>query len=94
MTTSLPNWEYYCEHTAKANAMVFSMPGIDVWFSYKTPIAFRASGCSLIVRQNDWKSTTGKHLSAIDGGDAAAKIERIPSKQFESMLEECMLSAT
>jgi len=60
-----------------------------IYFSYKTPIAFYTpSGhecAGLIVRQNDWSTTTGKHLNAIDGGNKAA---RIPGPQFEQLLSE------
>lgn len=42
--------------------------GVAVWFSYSTPVAIRRDGHDLIVRENVWGTTTGKHLNAIDGG--------------------------
>lgn len=67
-----------------ANAVVVSLPKIDIYFSYKTPVAFRAGG-KLVVRENDWGPTTGKHLNAIDGGDKAS---RVKSDVFEKLLAE------
>lgn len=35
----------------------------EVYFSYETPIAFRAVYGPLIVRENEWGPTTGEHLN-------------------------------
>jgi hypothetical protein len=56
-------------------------------FSYKTPIAF-AQGGRVVVRQNDWSTTTGKHLNAIDGGSSDAKKARLSTADFESAMSE------
>lgn len=56
-------------------------------FSYKTIIAF-AQGGRLVVRQNDWSNTTGKHLNLIDGGTPEAKKARMTSAEFESTMAE------
>ena len=65
------------------NETTLELPGITIWFSYETPIAFRAGGPH-VVRQNSWSTTTGKHLNRIDGGDKAS---RIPGPEFEALLE-------
>ena len=39
----------------------------------------------LFVRVNDWSTTTGKHLNAIDGGNKKA---RIAGDKFEAMLAQ------
>ena len=87
----LPSFETYCENTTPANALVFYMDGITVWFSYKTPVAFRIIGngnvAKRIVRVNTWGPTTGKHLNAIDGG---AKDDRIPGDAFEAQLQKAL----
>jgi hypothetical protein len=87
---TLPSFETYGNYSSGnygAHALVFSLPnGIDVYFSYKTPVAFRNNG-HVIVRQNDWGPTTGKHLNAIDGGDKDAKNRRLPGDQFETALQ-------
>jgi len=48
---------------------------VRVWFSYRTPVAFQVDGHSRVVRQNDWSTTTGKHLNWIDGGDKKSQVE-------------------
>ena len=91
----LPTFESYGNYSSSnygAHALVFYMPNITVWFSYKTPIAFRIFNDSnpnmakyglMKVRVNDWSTTTGRHLNAIDGGD---KKNRISGEQFEREL--------
>ena len=86
--TQLPSFETYCENTNPQNALVFYMDEITIWFSYKTPVAFREiGGPHTVVRKNDWGGTTGKHLNAIDGG---AKQDRIPSAAFEAQLQKAL----
>jgi len=47
----------------------------DVWFSYKTPIAFYTFTTGLVISENDWGPTTGKHLNSIDP-DKSKRIKR------------------
>lgn len=56
---------------------------VTVWFSYTTPIAFQTLGEPPVVRQNEWGSTTGKHLNRVDGGD---KKLRVSGSEFECQL--------
>ena len=89
MTKSLPCWICYGEYRDLkygAHALMFSLGPLDVYFSYKTPVAFRAPRTGLVVRQNDWGPTTGKHLNWIDGGDKSDKARRIPGPGFERQL--------
>jgi hypothetical protein len=58
-----------------------------VAFSYKTVIAFACGGV-VTVRQNDWSTTTGKHLNAIDGGSTEAKKARLSARDFENAMAE------
>ncbi len=58
---------------------------ITVWFSYKTPVAFSMPNGDLVIRQNDWGQTTGKHLNMLDKHQRYA---RIPGVEFESLLEK------
>ena len=50
----------------------------DVYFSYETPIAFQAVSGPLIVRENEWGPTTGKHLNYLNGD----KKSRISGDKF------------
>lgn len=62
---------------------------VTVWFSYQTPIAVASpvTNYRTVVRQNDWSSTTGKHLSFIDGGN---KADRVPGDVFQALLAEVL----
>jgi hypothetical protein len=59
---------------------------VSIWFSYKTPVAFSHLG-RRVVRQNDWSTTTGKHLNEIDGGTHG---NRVTGLEFEKLLAEAM----
>jgi hypothetical protein len=90
----LPRWQVYCTDTTEVNALAFDLGDIRVYFSYNTPIAFRyipktgtQTLSKTIVRENTWGPTTGKHMSAIDGGD---KKSRVSSSQFETLLQELL----
>ena len=66
------------------NETTLDLPGLRVWFSYETPVAFRSAETGRLVRENDWSTTTGKHLNRIDGGDRSS---RIPGDVFERELD-------
>lgn len=44
----------------------------ELFFSYETLVGFRTEGKTVVI-QNQWGSTTGKHLNHIDGGNKAAR---------------------
>jgi len=53
---------------------------LAVYYSYATPVAIK---CQLtntyFVAQNQWSSTTGKHLTWVDGGGAHKKTRLNPA---------------
>ena len=58
----------------KPNFTKINIGALTVWFSYETPIAFKnGTWSTLVVSENVWGPTTGKHLNYIDGGDKEAK---------------------
>lgn len=61
---------------------------LSMWFSYETMIAFQAPETGLVVHQNDWSTTTGKHLNEIDGGDYQAKNARLSGSEFAKKFQE------
>ncbi len=61
-------------------------PGFRLWFSYRTPVAFWVAGKGLTVRENDWGSTTGRHLAAIERAWEADGTIRISGEDFEARL--------
>ena len=54
---------------------------VTYWFSYRTCVAFHVQGYRVVVRENNWGPTTGKHLAHIDGGGEAKK-DRLSSDDF------------
>jgi hypothetical protein len=56
-----------------------------LYYSYQTVIAFYTDATGLVVSENCWNVTTGKHLNAIDGGNKKA---RLPRAEFEKRLAE------
>ena|SRR5690348_3870289 len=83
--SKLPSFNTYGNYSSEnygAHALVFTdADGNSFWFSYKTLVAFQRWNDSLVVRQNDWSTTTGKHLNAIDGGNKKARLSAV---QFEA----------
>ena len=78
------NTEISVEHpTDRPNFYVLTAGNLTVWFSYKTPIAFRDGWADVTIRENDWSVTTGKHLNYVDED----KRRRIDGDEFEQRLE-------
>ncbi len=72
-------WNYSGRNTESYAVRVGSL---TLYFSYQTVVAFRYNG-KLVVRENDWGQTTGRHLNEIDGGD---KSGRVSGEEFEKQL--------
>lgn len=86
--TSLPNFRvYYPYHSVSygAHALQFFTSTGTFWFSYHTLVAFKSVAGSRVVHVNDWGTTTGKHLNAIDGGD---KVSRVDAETFKRLYVE------
>jgi hypothetical protein len=73
------------EHpTDRPNFTRVTVGEVEIYYSYKTPIAFWSREMArYIVRKNDWGPTTGKHLSYIDCGQ---KDSRVDGATFERLL--------
>lgn len=73
------------------NAMKVITPLVTLYFSYQTIVAFVPwfgdNKGELIVSENVWSNTTGKHLNEIDGG---MKKLRKPHAEFTRLLDEVM----
>jgi hypothetical protein len=70
-----------------ANAMEVRVGVLSLRFSYRTVVAFSTPETGLVVCQNEWGTTTGKHLNWIDGGD---KKSRLPRAEFLNALTKAM----
>lgn len=77
--------------TDRPNFCLVTVADTAYWFSYHTCIAFCRRGRDVVVRENNWGPTTGKHLAYIDGG-GLAKQDRLSSEAFELALEDARLS--
>lgn len=79
---------YYGTGNYGTHALCVSIGGIDLYYSYKTIVAYREPQDGLVVSENDWGPTTGKHLNAIDGGYKRGRLLREDFiKKLEAMLE-------
>ena len=91
MSTSLPtigNYGTYNSGNYDAHSLVVSIGPLDIWYSYRTPVAFHIAGHYRVVRDNEWGPTAGKHLNWIDGGNKAA---RVSGEEFEKLWEAQVL---
>ena len=84
---NIKKWNYgnYSSNNYGAHSLAFQLGAVTVYFSYETPVAFSAPGHGLVVRVNDWGTTSGKHLNWIDGGDHK---NRLPGSEFEPLLKK------
>ena len=80
------NYGNYSSDNYGAHSLQVDIGSLTLWFSYQTIVAFQNSGGRRVI-QNQWRSTTGKHLNWIDGGN---KRERLSSEQFEAELAEVL----
>ncbi len=69
--------------SAQANAMAVSIQGKGtVFYSYDTAIAFRDTKGNEYVSQNEWQTTTGKHINMINRN----KSIRIPNAELRAII--------
>ena len=81
----LPTFDSYVyDNNYGTNAMRFYYENKTIYFSYKTIVAFNTAQSGLVCRQNDWSTTTGKHLNAIQPD----KSKRVSSDEFEKLCEK------
>ena len=91
MNANLPRYSNYGQYASSnygAHTLRFDLGKVTVWFSYSTVVAFRVDGHDRVVHQNDWSTTTGKHLKWIDGGSAQAKKARVDDETFQRLWKE------
>jgi hypothetical protein len=75
--------------TDLGNFSLVTLGPLDIWFSYKTPIAYRLDA-GIVARKNDWGPTTGRHLNAV-GVDHA---DRLDGDVFTSQLHTILARLT
>lgn len=81
------NYGNYSSDNYGAHTLVFTDErGYEFYFSYRTLVAFWTPDKGLVVHENDWSTTTGKHLNWIDGGSREAKRRRLADIDFRDTL--------
>lgn len=67
---------------------------VTLYFSFSTIIGFDDDRDNdkpgRVVRENDWGAKTGRHLNLIDSGTPEAKAKRVPSAEFEALLDDLL----
>jgi hypothetical protein len=71
----------------KPNFHVLLHETYSIWFSYETPIAYSDDYGNLYVSNNEWSSTTGKHLNYIESD----KSKRIPHNLLISIINSSFM---
>lgn len=56
--------------TIRPNLTLVEVGPLTVWFSYQTPIAYRAFDGEVHVCVNVWGQTTGRHINLVAEGPA------------------------
>ena len=73
----------YSQNGSNANTTKITQGGLTLYYSYDTVIAFTVNGV-LTMRENDWSTTTGKHMNWLDPD----KKMRITGEKFEKRLKK------
>ena len=75
----------YSSSNYGAHTLRFDIGEFTFWYSYQTLVAFKSPDHHLVVHENDWGPTTGRHLNAIDNG---RKTDRVNHETFERLVKE------
>lgn len=78
-----------CNENSAMNFNCVEIGDLKLYFSYETCVAFWTPKTGLVVSENIWGNTTGKHLNWLDGG---RKERRVPYSEFEKQLKELLES--
>lgn len=67
-----------------AHTLRVTVGNVTVWFSYQTAVAFQVLGQKMVICENVWTPTTGKHLNMIDPD----KSHRVGHDEFQRLWSE------
>jgi hypothetical protein len=85
--SELPKISGYGEYSSEnygVNCLRVDLKTLSLYYSYDTIVAYKDFQDGLVVRENDWGPTTGKHINWIDGGN---KRNRLSEEKFEEKLQ-------
>jgi hypothetical protein len=71
---TISNYGEYSSSNYGAHSLRVDVGPLTIWYSYRTPVAFRLDGHGKVVHRNDWGTTTGKHLNWIDDGNKPGRV--------------------
>ena len=83
---TINNYGKYASDNYGVNTLSVELETLTVYYSYKTIVAYRDREDGLIVSQNMWSVTTGKHLNWIEPKHSKRK----DSITFDLMLERAL----
>jgi len=86
MNLRIRSYGEYSSNNYGAHSLVVDIGPLNLWFSYETIVGF-SDGGGIKVCENQWGSTTGKHLNWIDGGN---KKNRLKAEEFDRQLKEVL----
>ena len=87
MKITMTNYGQYSSTGQGAHTICLNVDDLQLFFSYNTVVAFNHPSTGLVVSENVWSTTTGKHLNWIDYG---AKGRRIQNFEFKQKLESLL----
>jgi hypothetical protein len=70
----------------RANAITVNIGDVRLYFSYRTVVAFTTPQTGLVVSENNWSTTTGKHLNWINPN----KKFRLKYDDFQKLLTKTL----
>lgn len=82
----------YCDYSSDnyGSSRAVDIGDITLYFSYKTVVAFNTPETGLVISENCWSTTTGRHLNAIDSDHS----RRIDHEPFERLLNDMLSKYT
>ena len=83
MLPKITNYGRYDSNNYGAHSLMIETDGIDLYYSYETIVAYRDEEDGLVVSENVWSTTTGKHLNWI----LADKLLRTKNENFNNLLD-------
>ncbi len=87
---SCVRYKRYKKRAYGAHCKMLTLGPLSLWFSYTTLVAFYTPASGIVIRENDWGPTTGKHLNWIDEGDKRARVDLI---EFDRLFKELSAAA-
>lgn len=87
--SKLPKISSYGEYDSSnygAHTLVMDLGDLEIFYSYKTIVAYQDIQDGLVCSVNQWSTTTGKHLNWIQSD----KSKRVSPELFDSMLADAI----